>query len=89
MKSHHLKSDPNTVNRYIRGLTDSLLLHEEQRCNIKGKEILASMNKYYVFDIALRNILVRSKETDIGYILENIVCLERRRRYPEVYVGLG
>ena len=32
-------------------------------------------------------MLVRGQETDIGHILENLVYLELRRRYPEVYVG--
>ena len=45
------------------------------------------MNKYYVCDIGMRNMLVRGQETDIGHILENLVYLELRRRYLEVYVG--
>lgn len=87
MKSNQLKIDPKTVDRYIRGLTDSLLFYEVRRYNIKGKQFLTSINKYYVCDVALRNMLVRSKETDIGHILENIIYLELKRRYPEVYVG--
>lgn len=87
LKSNQLKIDPKTVDRYIRGLTDSLLFYEVRRYNIKGKQFLSSMNKYYVCDVAMRNMLVRSKETDIGHILENIVYLELKRRYPEVYVG--
>lgn len=87
LKSNQLKIDPKTVDRYIRGLTDSLLFYEVRRYNIKGKQFLASMNKYYVCDVAMRNMLVRSRETDRGHILENIVYLELARHYPEVYVG--
>lgn len=87
MKSNQMKIDPKTVGRYLRGLTDSLLFYEVRRFNIKGKQFLTSQNKYYVCDVAMRNMLVRSKDTDIGHILENIVYLELRRRYPEVYVG--
>ena len=36
---------------------------------------------------AMRNMLVRGKDTDIGHILENLVYLELRRRGFEVYVG--
>lgn len=85
--SNQKKIDQKTVDRYIRGLTDSLLFYEAQRYNIKGKQFLTTMNKYYVCDIGMRNMLVRGKETDIGPILENIVYLELRRRYAEVYVG--
>lgn len=87
MTSNHQKIDAKTVNRYIRGLTDSLLLYEARRFNIKGKQFLTTMNKYYVCDVGMRNMLVRSKDTDIGHILENIVFLELKRRFEEVYVG--
>lgn len=87
MTSQRMKIDPKTVDRYIRGLTDSLLFYEARRYNIKGKKLLASMNKYYVCDVAMRSILVRSQDSDIGHILENIVYLELKRRYAEVYVG--
>lgn len=87
MTSNHKKINPRTVDRYIRGLTDSLLFYEARRYNIKGKQFLTTMNKYYVCDIAMRNMLVRSQDRDIGHILENIVFLELKRRYKEVYVG--
>lgn len=87
MVSKQRKIDPKTVDRYIRGLTDSLLLYEARRYNIKGKEFLSSISKYYVCDVAMRNMLVRGKDSDIGHILENLVYLELRRRGYEVFVG--
>lgn len=87
MTSHQKKIDPKTVDRYIRGLTDSLLFYEVRRYNIKGKKFLSTINKYYVCDIGMRNMLVRGSDTDIGHILENLVYLELRRRRYEVYIG--
>lgn len=87
MTSSQRKIDPKTVDRYIRGLTDSLLFYEARRYNIKGKQLSTTMNKYYVCDIGMRNMLVPGREADSGHILENVVYLELRRRYPEVYVG--
>lgn len=87
MISMRMKIDPKTVDRYLRGLTDSLLFYEARRYNVKGKKLLTSMHKYYVCDIAMRSLLVRNTDSDIGHILENIVYMELRRRYPEVYVG--
>lgn len=87
MTSQGRKIDPKTVDRYLRGLTDSLLLYEARRYNIKGKKLLASMSKYYLCDVALRSLLVRSRDSDSGHTLENVVYLELKRRYPEVYVG--
>ena len=80
MTSQGRKIDPKTVDRYLRGLTDSLLFYEARRYNIKGKKLLASMSKYYVCDVALRSLLVRSQDSDIGHILENVVYLELKRR---------
>ena len=87
MTSSRKKIDQKTVDRYIRGLTDSLLFYEVRRYNIKGKQFLTSINKYYACDVGMRNMLVRGGETDMGHILENIVYLQLRRQYREVYVG--
>jgi len=87
LKSQGKSIDQKTVDRYIRGLTDSLMLYEAGRYNIKGKQFLTQQNKYYAADVALRNILVRGKDSDVGHILENIVYLELLRRGYEVYVG--
>ena len=87
MISHGKKIDQKTVDRYIRGLTDSLMFYEVRRYNIKGRQFLTTMNKYYVCDIGMRNMLVRGKDSDMGHVLENLVYLELRRRYTEIYVG--
>ncbi len=87
LKSQGKGVDQKTVDKYIRGLTDSLMVHEAVRYNIKGKQFLTQQNKYYAVDIALRNILVRGKDSDIGHILENVVYLELLRRGYEVSVG--
>lgn len=87
LKSQGTKIDQKTVDKYLRGLTDSLLLYEVSRYNIKGKQYLTQQSKFYVVDIGLRNALVRGKESDIDHLLENIVYLELLRRGFSVYVG--
>ncbi len=87
MKSAGKGVDQKTVDRYIRGLTDAMLLYEARRYNIKGKQYLTTQSKYFAVDIALRNALVASSESDIGHILENVVYLELLRRGCEVCVG--
>ena len=64
-----------------------MLIYEAGRYNIKGKQFLSTQSKYYVVDVGMRNALVKSSESDIGHILENIVYLELKRRYKNVYVG--
>ncbi|MCL1874375.1 MAG: ATP-binding protein [Clostridiales bacterium] len=87
LKSAGKGIDQKTVDKYIRGLCDSLMFYEAARYNIKGKGFLSTQSKFYCVDIALRNLLVRGKDSDIGHILENIVFLELKRRGYDVYVG--
>ena len=81
------KTDVKTIEKYIRGLTDSLLVHEVSRYNIKGKEFLSTLSKYYVADLGLRQMILGNRNIDMGYILENIIYLELLRRKGNVYVG--
>jgi len=81
------KTDAKTIEKYIRGLTDSLLVHEVSRYNIKGKEFLSTLSKYYVADLGLRQMILGNRNIDMGHILENIIYLELLRRKGNVYVG--
>ena len=81
------KTDAKTIEKYIRGLTDSLLVHEVSRYNIKGKEFLSTLSKYYVADLGLRQMILGNRNIDMGHILENIIYLELIRRKGNVYVG--
>ena len=80
------KTDAKTIEKYIRGLTDSLLVHEVSRYNIKGKEFLSTLSKYYVADLGLRQMILGNRNIDMGHILENIIYLELLRRKGNVYV---
>ena len=81
------KIDNKTVERYLQGLQDSLLLYKVNRYDVRGKELLRINAKYYSVDATLRNLIVGSTGRDTGHILENIVFLELIRRGYTVYVG--
>ncbi|MBR3622562.1 MAG: ATP-binding protein [Selenomonadaceae bacterium] len=87
MTSQGRKIDVKTVEKYLQGLLDSLLLYSADRFDIKSKELLKFNPKYYVVDPALRFLLVGKKGRDTGHILENVVYLELLRRGYKVYVG--
>lgn len=87
LTSNSRKSDPKTIEKYISALEESFIVYRANRYNIKGKEYLKSLEKYYVSDIGLRNFMLGKKAMDVGHILENIVYLELLRRYYDVYVG--
>ena len=81
------KTDTKTVEKYIKGLVDGLLIYEVNRYNIKGKEFLSTLSKYYVSDLGLRQMILGNRNIDMGHILENIIYLELLRRKANVYVG--
>ena len=87
LTSNGRKSDPKTIEKYVTSLEESFILNKASRYNIKGKEYLKSLEKYYVSDIGLRNFMLGKKSMDVGHILENIIYLELLRRGYSVYVG--
>ena len=87
MTSDGRKIDAKTVDRYIEALMESYILYQAKRYNIKGKQYLKTLEKYYVVDVGLRYMLLGKSNMDMGYILENIIYLELLRRGYEVYVG--
>ncbi len=87
MTSDGRKIDVKTVEKFISGLTESFVLYKANRYNIKGKQYLKTLEKYYVVDIGLRYMLLGYRSTNVGHMLENVVYLELLRRGFEVYVG--
>ncbi|MEE1038801.1 MAG: ATP-binding protein [Eubacterium sp.] len=87
MTSAGRKIDARTIEKYLDALAESYIIYQAKRYNIKGKEHLKTLEKYYVVDIGFRHMLFGSKQIDAGHILENIVYLELLRRGYDVYVG--
>ncbi len=87
MTSGGRKISAHTVESYIKALMDSYIVYQAKRFDIKGKQYLKTLEKYYVVDIGLRYFLLGSKSIDIGHILENIIYLELIRRGYDVYIG--
>ncbi|MQP96201.1 AAA family ATPase [Streptococcus mitis] len=85
--SQNVSISHNTLENYLTTLTDSLLFYSVPRFDVKGRALLQRLEKYYPVDLGLRHLLLPDYKEDIGHILENIVYLELRRRYSQVYVG--
>lgn len=87
MTSQGRKISTHTVENYLSALCDSYILNKVSRFDIKGKQYLKTGEKYYITDIGLRYMLLGTKVTDYGHILENVVYLELLRRGYEVFIG--
>ncbi|MDD5021919.1 MAG: ATP-binding protein [Endomicrobiaceae bacterium] len=87
LNSNGRKISVNTVESYLSALKNSYIVYQANRYDIKGKQYLKTLAKYYVVDIGLRNILLNNRNDDIGHVLENIVYLELIRRGYKVSIG--
>ena len=87
LTSNGRKIDSKTVEKYINALMESFVVYQANRYNVKGKEYLKTLEKYYVVDIGLRYALLGNRSVDVGHILENIIYLELIRRGFDVYIG--
>lgn len=81
-KTSHL-----TIENYIEALSESFIVYSVDRYDIKGKQLLKTLNKYYLVDQGFRRLILGDKKSDIGFVLENIVYLELIRRGYDVYIG--
>ena len=87
MTSSGRKIDQKTVEKYLKTLLDSYIFYKADRFDVKGMQLLKTLNKYYAVDLGLRTMLLGEKSIDVGHILENIVFLDLKRRGFKVYVG--
>lgn len=87
MTSNGRKIDVKTVERYIQSVQKSYFVYQAPRYDIKGKQLLKSLCKYYAVDTGMRQMLLGDRSYDRGRLLENIVYFELLRRYGKVYVG--
>lgn len=87
LTSYGRKTTSVTVDNYIEGLMDSFILYKAGRYDVKGRQHLRSLEKYYLVDIGLRRLILGDRNADVGYLLENIVYLELVRRGYRVSIG--
>jgi hypothetical protein len=82
------KIDNKTVSKYINSLVESYLFYKVNRFDIKGKQHLATQEKYYLVDLGFRtSLLGKELVSDAGHLLENVVYLELIRRNNQVWIG--
>lgn len=77
----------NTVDNYLRALVDSYIFYKVDRYDIKGRQHLKTLGKYYLVDTGLRNLLQSGSSADVGHLIENVVYLELLRRGNKVSIG--
>lgn len=79
--------DNDAISNYLNYLCDAFIFYKAIRYDIKGKEYLKTLNKYYICDLGLRNERLGYQQLEMTHIIENIVYLELLRRNYQVDIG--
>lgn len=87
LTSQGTKITHNTVINYLTMLENAYIIYRVPRYDIKGKELLKTLEKYYIVDTGIRNVILGFRDTDIGHIIENIVYFELVRKGYNVTIG--
>jgi predicted AAA+ superfamily ATPase len=76
-----------TVDNHIRMLKNAFIVYAAGRYDIKGKQLLKTLDKNYIVDLGFRNMLLGFRDANRGHILENVIYLELLRRDYRVHIG--
>ena len=77
----------HTVQAYVSALMEAYFFYDIKRFDIKGKEHLRTLGKFYIVDMGLRNYLLGFRNRDSGHAIENVVYFELLRRGYDVAIG--
>ena len=77
----------DTVGNYLEFVCDAYLFYKAQRYDIKGRQYLKTLNKYYISDLGIRNSKLNYRQIEITHSLENIIYLDLIRRGYIVDIG--
>jgi len=86
-KSMNQVVKPETINKYLQLLENAFIFYKATRYDIRGKEHLKTLGKYYVVDLGLKNIMLGRMNSNLGSMIENIVYLKLINDGWHVFVG--
>ncbi|MCM1252968.1 MAG: ATP-binding protein [Clostridium sp.] len=86
-KSVERSVSAQTLYNYLDHIQTSLIVSKAQRYNIRGKQLLTTLDKYFLTDLGLGRIHNSGYKLEMGAMLENVVYNELKNRDYEVYVG--
>jgi predicted AAA+ superfamily ATPase len=87
LKNEKIQTTPDTILNYVEYITNSLIVNKVNRYDIRGKSVMATLEKYYLTDLGLLQLKKSPIEKKVGGRLENIVYNELVARGYDVYIG--
>jgi len=86
-KNFNKKTNYETLSSYTNYLLETFVIHAVERYDIRGKQTLTGVKKYYLNDLSFKNYLFGFKATDIGYNLENQIFNTLLQNDYKIYIG--
>ncbi|MBR5238603.1 MAG: ATP-binding protein [Paludibacteraceae bacterium] len=78
---------PKTIDNYINHIENAFLLEEAQRYDIKGRQYIGNLSKYYFQDLGLRNVILHFRQIEETHLMENLLYNQLRMLGYQVDVG--
>ena len=78
----------NTVNNYIRALSDAFIIESANRYDVKGRKYISTPLKYYFVDTGLRNAKLNFRQFEETRLMENVIFNELKVRGFDADVGV-
>ncbi len=86
-KSQNKQTNYETISSYVNYFLDTFTFFQAERFNLKGKQILSGVRKFYLNDLAFRFYLHGFNTQDFGYMLENLIYMQLKNYGFKIYVG--
>lgn len=88
LKSQNIQMSPQLILNYLKGLTNSYIIHKVQRADIGGLKIFEIGEKYYFEDLGLRNMIHGANiSSELHKLMGNAVFLHLLESGYKVFVG--
>jgi hypothetical protein len=82
---HEIAND--TLYNYLEALSTTFIMNKVYRYDIHGKNVLKTLNKYYVNDLGIKQIKTNNESINYSICLENIVYSELIGKGYKVFIG--
>lgn len=87
LKKENISTTPDTVFNYVDFINSSSIFSKVNRYDIRGKNVMMTLEKYYLSDLGLLQLKASPIEKKVGGRLENIVYNELISRGYDIYIG--
>ena len=82
---HEIAND--TLYNYLEAFSTTFIMNKVYRYDVRGKNVLKTLNKYYANDLGIKQIKTNNEEINYSVALENIVYNDLIGKDYKVFIG--